>query len=130
MNQGSYRKSLARGSHSMGDASRSKGLLHTAFTLALLIALVVVLVLNGPNVSFRNDYHSITVERIQKECDTAVQYSRYLSRTASSNSNAQLAVVRSAVYSVQVMNETYASLQGGGKHLVDPTLTANVLTTL
>lgn len=130
MSQGSYRRSLGRSSHSMVDGSRSKGLLHTSLTLALAIALVVALVVNAPNASFRNDYRSLTIERMQKEIDTAVQYSRYLSRTASSNSNAQLAVVRSSIYSVQVLNETFAALSGGGNYLLDPTLTANVISTL
>lgn len=130
MSQGSYRKSFSRGSHSMGDAGRSKGLLHTVFTIVLLIALVAVLIGTIPATQFSKDYHTITVERIQKECDTAVTYSRYLSRTASSNSNAELAVIRSSVYTIQVLNETYASLNGGGAYLLDGSLTSVILTTL
>ena len=130
MNKGSYRKGYARGSHSMGEAGRSRGLLHTLLTIALAIALVVVLITSAPSLSFKNDYHSLTVERIQRECDTAITYSRYLSRTAASNSNAQLAVIRSSVYTIQILNESYASLQGGGAYLVDTGLITPILTTI
>ena len=130
MNHGSYRKGFVRGSHAMGEPSRNGGFFHTLLTLLLAIALVVTLVLTLPSTSFKNDYRSITIERIQKECDTVITYSRYLSRTASSNSNAQLAVIRSSVYTVQVLNETYASLQGGGAYLLDTALTDDIFTTL
>ncbi len=130
MNHGSYRKGYARGSHMMGDGSRNRHMLHTILTIALAISLVVLLISSTPAMNFQKDYRSITVERIQKECDTALTYSRYLSRTASSNSNAQLAVVRSSIYTIQVLNETFASLNGGGAYLLDTSLTNNILTTL
>lgn len=114
----------------MGDGSRSTGLLHTLLTIILAIALVAVLITSAPSNRFKNDYRSLTIERIQRECDTAVTYSRYLSRTAASNSNAQLAVIRSSVYTIQILNENYASLQGGGAYLVDPGLISPIITTI
>ena len=45
-------------------------------------------------------------------------HSVYGVSTASTNSNAQLALIRSSIYTMDVMNESYAALEGG-RTLVD-----------
>lgn len=67
MNRGSYRNGLARNRHSMGEPGRNRAFFHTLLTLALAIALVVVLITSAPNQRFRNDYRNITIERMQNK---------------------------------------------------------------
>ena len=128
MNRGSYRNSMGRGRHTIGEPTRNNGsLIRSVITLVLAVALVVTLIISIPTINYRNDLRSICIGRIQTECDTAITYSRYLSRTASSNSNAQLAVIRSSVYTIQALNETYAGIEGNGQYLLDTSLFTTIL---
>ena len=129
MNRGSYRGDRQHG-HAFGGASRSSGLIRNIIIAVLAVALAATLIITLPKMNYSSDLRSLTIERIQRECDTAITYSKYLSRTASSNSNAQLAVIRSSVYSIQVLNETYASMEGTGTHLIQETVLTSILTVI
>lgn len=88
----------------------------------LATALIITILVSAPGAGYRNNVKELFVARMQSECDTAINNVKYLSRTASSNSNAQLAVIRSNVYAMDVINQSYASLEGGGQYLIDPAL--------
>ena len=130
MNRGSYKNTSGRGWHPVSENSRNSNLVRTIISLVLAVALAITLVIAVPAINYRNDVKDLYIERIQKECDTAVTYSRYLSRTASSNSNAQLATIRSSIYSIDVLNQTYASLEGNGTTLVSDSLLSSIYTTI
>lgn len=114
-----YNISMRSSRHGIGGP-RPTGFPWSMLVIVVLVAaLVAVSVVAFPSMNYRTEAKKLYIERMQKECDTALQYSKYLSRTASSNSNAQLAAIRASIYSMDVLNQTYSSLEGEGHILVD-----------
>lgn len=95
------------------------------FILALSVALVVSLVISIPSADYRKETRDLLIGRMQSECDAAMNAAKMLSRTISSNSNAQLASVRSSLYSMDVVNQTYAALENG-RYPISPNAFANL----
>ncbi len=126
MTKHGYSIGMRRGQPHMAEAPRKSNRLHAVVTVALAVALAVTLWVCLPAMSYRGDARSLFISRMQTECDTALTYSKYLSRTASSNSNAQLAVIRSCVYGMDVLNQSYAGLEGEGHYLVDQALFSQI----
>lgn len=115
-----YNISMRSSRRGIGSGPRMTGFPWSAVVIvALVAALIAVCIITVPSMSYRTEAKKLYIERMQKECDTALQYSKYLSRTASSNSNAQLASIRASIYSMDVINQTYSSLEGEGHILVD-----------
>lgn len=98
--------------------------------LVLLAALIAALCICVPSMKYREESRKLYIARMQTECDTALTYSKYLSRTASSNSNAQLAVIRSSIYSMDVVNQTYMTMEGEGSYLVSQNTFSNLYNVL
>lgn len=92
----------------------------------LALALVISLFFAVPSTDYRAGARNFLVSRMRTECESAVNASKMLSRTISSNSNSQLAYVRSGVYAMDVLNQTYAALEGDGSYPVDPTSFTNL----
>ena len=113
-----YRYSPRAKQQDRNDAPRRAFLWQNVALPVVLIALAVALVVGIPSMGYRDETRSLIIARMQSECDTAVNSTKYLSRTASTNSNAQLALIRSSIYTMDVMNESYAALEGG-RTLVD-----------
>lgn len=125
-----YSISMRSGRHGLGRKRQHSFQWERLVIVALLAALAVTLFVCLPSMSYRNESRSLFISRLQTECDTAITSSKYLSRTASSNSNAQLAMIRSSIYSMDVINQTYASLEGEGKHLVEQNVFSSLYSTL
>lgn len=92
----------------------------TLLIVVLALALIVSLIVSFPSADYRNNAHELFITRMQTECGTAVNAAKMLSRTISSNSNAQLALIRSSLYAMDVLNQTYASLESGGQQPIPP----------
>ncbi len=112
-----------------GDLNRTGGNrfpLQPILIAVLALALVTSLFFAVPSTDYRAGARGFLLGRMHTECEAAVNASKMLSRTISSNSNAQLATVRSGVYAMDVLNQTYAALEGEGSYPVDPTVFTNL----
>ncbi len=110
----------------MGRTGSSRFPLQPILIAVLALALVTSLFFAVPSTDYRAGARSFLISRMRTECEAAVNASKMLSRTISSNSNAQLAYVRSGVYAMDVLNQTYAALEGEGSYPIEPTTFTNL----
>ena len=108
------RYSPARGMTAASRRPRAR--LTGILALLLAAALAASLIVGLPAIRYRSEAEQFFALRMLTECDAAVSQLTKLSRTASVNSYAVLAEIRSRVRSAQILNETSAAL--GGRQLV------------
>ena len=95
--------------------------------LLLVLGLALSLVWGIPAVQSQKNYRGDVIARMETECGDAQYILAHLSNTGSSSTYAQLARIRSAIYAIDVLNQSYSSLQGASS-LVDSQLLNNVYT--
>ncbi|MDO5143381.1 MAG: hypothetical protein Q4E72_02055 [bacterium] len=129
MSRYQYQMRSARRVQRGGEPKRAMPRLSGLLCIALVIALGVTLSICLPGLNYRDEVRDQFIANLQTECDTAMTNARYLSRNASSGSNEQLAVIRSSIRTMEVINDTYSKLENGTM-LVDQTLFNNLYTVI
>ena len=84
---------------------------------AALAAVILLAIFGGRAISFETETRSTFVHRMQTECNSALNLSSSLSRTAGSSSSAILGRIRSHVYAMDAINQLNAGMEG--KYLVN-----------
>lgn len=99
-----------------------------ALLVLLALALIVSLIIGLPAIRYRSDARAYMLSRMEVECGDAQYVLTKISNTGGSSTYAQLARIRSEVYAVQILNQTYAALEGSGGVLVDEAVFTNLFT--
>jgi len=123
MNRYSSRRSRV----SVGDPGRSRGRWQGAVALLLLIVLIVTVVMALPAMRYQREAHAFFAERMLNECNDAKTRTSSLSRTGGT-SQASLALIRSKVYAMQLLNQADASLAGTSPMIPESTFTGLMTT--
>lgn len=95
--------------------------------LLLVAALAVSLILGVPAMQSIQKYQHDVISRMAADCGDAQFIVTHLSNTGSSSTYAQLARIRSAVYAIDVLNQSYTTLPGA-KDIVSKQLLSDVYT--
>ncbi|MBQ8162498.1 MAG: hypothetical protein IJ083_17360 [Clostridia bacterium] len=95
-----------------GRGGRRSSALRNAVILILILALIVLGAVAFPSLQLRSETKELISMRLLTECDTAVQKVQRLSRTASTTSASTLQEIRSCIYAMDVLCQTYAGLTG------------------
>lgn len=103
--------------------------IRTGIILLLAVAVIVLGIVGGQAIAFRNEFRSVLVHRMQTECADALELTDDLSRTAGANSAATLGRIRSHVYAMETINQLNVGLRAGD-YLVPPETFAALYTTL
>ncbi len=112
----------------VGDASRRRLVWQNVLVPVLAVALAISLAISIPAASSQSSTREMLVKKMSEECGSALNDVKYLSRTAASNSNAQLAKIRANIHAMEAMNELNQSLNG--QYLVSPTVFSSLYTVL
>jgi len=92
------------------SSQRRKNQIRSIVMIVLLVALVALGIYSTSAIVYRNESQELIIDRMQSECGNALVLTNSLSRTAGTNSSAQLGKIRSSVYAVETLNDMYASL--------------------
>lgn len=126
MQRGSFGRH--RGMGSASDSTRRLAVrVKNVLLILLALALIVSLIMGIPSLRYRSDAKEYIISRMEVECGDARYYLSKLSNTGGSSTYAQLARIRSEIYAMQVLNQTYAAMEGSGsKTLVDDAIFSNL----
>lgn len=117
-----------RGAQQGGDGPRRRILWQNVLVPVLAAALVITLAIGIPAASSQNSTRELLIKKMSEECSSALNDVKYLSRTASNNTNAQLAKIRANIHAMEVMNDLNQSLNG--QYLVGPAAFSGLYTVL
>lgn len=107
-----YRSGRGRGSTSFAMPARVATRTRLVIVCLLLAALAASLIMGVPAMQKRANTGDFIISRMATECKDAFDISQTLSLTASSSSYEKLARIRSCVYGVEMLNNTYMVLEG------------------
>ena len=107
-----YERYTSRSGGMRSEGKVMKERIRTGVMIVLVIAVIVLAVLGGRAMSYQAEAHTTFVHRIQTECNSALNLSGSLSRTAGSSSSAILGRIRSHVYAMDAINQLNASMEG------------------
>lgn len=124
-----YQYPIRRDGRMPRGEGRGKQGIWILISLVLVIALAVTLFVTMPHMNASQGSHDYYVARMRTECEAAVSTVKYLSRTNSSNSYAQLATIRSSVYAADVLNQTSHAVEDGD-YPVDTAIFTQVYATI
>ena len=108
-----YERYTSRSGGMRSERNVMKERIRTGVILVLLAAVIVLSVFGGRAMSYQAEAHTTFVHRMQTECNSALNLSGSLSRTAGSSSSAILGRIRSHVYAMDAINQLNASMEGG-----------------
>ena len=112
-----YERYTSRSGGMRSERNVMKESIRTGVILVLLAAVIVLSVFGGRAMSYQAEAHTTFVHRMQTECNSALNLSGSLSRTAGSSSSAILGRIRSHVYAMDAINQLNAGMEG--KYLVN-----------
>ena len=112
-----YERYTSRSGGMRSERNVMKERIRTGVILVLLAAVIVLSVFGGRAMSYQAEAHTTFVHRMQTECNSALNLSSSLSRTAGSSSSAILGRIRSHVYAMDAINQLNAGTEG--KYLVN-----------
>lgn len=93
--------------------------------ILLVVAVVVLGVMGGRAISFRNKCEPTYVSRMQMECDEALSSMNSLSRNGGYKAMAILGKIRSNIRAMEAINEVANTVSGDG-YLVEPKVFTNL----
>lgn len=93
--------------------------------ILLVVAVVVLGVVGGRAISFRNKCEPTYVSRMQMECDEALSSMNSLSRNGGYKAMAILGKIRSNIRAMEAINEVSNTVSGDG-YLVEPKVFTNL----
>lgn len=98
---------------------RNRGRVKNIVILLLVAVVAGLCVYSFPRISSGNELRTLYIQKMQSECDEAIRQTNVLSRNAGADTAANLARIRSNVYSIEQINTLSASLPGETKTLID-----------
>ena len=115
-----YRRYSQVGDGNMPLSQVNRNRVKNIIILLLLAALAAMLVISIPLMQNRDSSHSMHVQMIQRECKSAYDDAKVLSRNAGADSTAALSRIRCNIYAIRTINTLSAS--EGGQLLEDERL--------
>ncbi|MDO5435431.1 MAG: hypothetical protein Q4G19_03585 [Clostridia bacterium] len=105
---------------------RNRGRIKNIIILLLILVIAGLCVYGIPRISSGNELRTLYIRKMQSECDEALRQTNVLSRNAGADTSANLARIRSNVYSIEQINTLSASLPGETKTLIDGSVLSSI----
>lgn len=106
-----------------GTAPRLAERVKNIVLLVLLVACIVLAIFGGRAMSQQAETQKTFVQRMQTECNDALDLVGTLSRTAGANSSATLGRIRSHIHAMDTINQLNVGIHGGGYLISNDTFT-------
>ena len=117
-----YRRYSQMNDQNMSRSQIKRNRIRNILLLLLLAGLITLAVFSIPAMTYRSSERALVIARMNQECREASKRTETLSRTGGSDSEQNLAQIRSNIYAIRTLNEIYSSDEGSlirGKDIED-----------